>query len=492
MVGVLVWLLLFIFLSVYVFATRGEVSPVLEKTHPEAVRGITLTWAENDVYHTMAINWWTKSSSKSWVLYDIVPHRGVSNDYPHRVEGVVQKISTPRSTFKNCYHNVRLTGLKPGTTYYFICGGLGGWSEEYSFRTIGLDQHVKFVFGGDSREPHATEIYGPTFPGARIEVSKGAALEKPDFVVFGGDLVMNGYKEEQWEAWFDDVVDKLVFADKNGYKRLIPLVPSVGNHDLAYLHQIGIYGDMSDYDYFRGMFALPGNELWYTLDFPNIRLITLCAAYGVGFAEKGMDSEQRTERECAAQVDWLREQLKSAKQKWVITTHHVNPIGRSGFRPGMIKHWIPLFEEYRMPLNITGHAHHYTRTWPINHLELPPNFVDFDLTIGPSALWPKGPPIVKLANNSKDGVTYLVQGNWGAPMEFMEKDSYKLIYDCFAKAFARPSYNMIEDTDKGLHIVCKEAGKERNKTFGLSTVLDEFWLPYTTTEFPTAKYNITF
>lgn len=441
-------------------------------------RGIYLTWPENDVYHTMAASYWTEDYAKSWVWYDTVSRDGIPGKYTNQIKGVTHQISTTRSTWDNWYHDVVLRGLKPGTTYYFIVGSPGNWSKEYSFRTIGIDQQVKFVFGGDSRGPGPSELEGPVFPEARIAVSKAAAAEDPDFIVFGGDLVRQGSKEEQWEAWFDDVTAH--FVTKEG--RMIPIVPAIGNHDLA-----GVSG-MSDYDYYRGLFVLPNNELWYTLDFPDIRLLALCASYGSGWAEEGMSNGEKTEQEVLQQVDFLQERLQNATQKEVITVQHVDITGGKAFKQvdnswSMVEHWVPLFKKYGVALNLAGHWHRYVRTWPIKHFELGPE----------SEFWPNGTPIIDLAHNSEKGVTYLVNGAWGAPTEWMEKGSMCRIHDWFAAAYSRPAYTLIEETKKGLHITTKDvrAGWVYD-WFGLSHVMDEFTLPYTTEEFPPAEYNIAF
>lgn len=485
-----------------VLSDPGESSSALE------VNGIHLTWAENDVYHTMAVSWWTKGPAKSVVLYDTEAHKGASGKYAFKAEGDKHKITTTRSTWDNWYHDVGLTGLEPGTTYYFVCGGPQNWSDEYSFRTIGEDQKVKLVYGGDSRiVPYpGAEIEGP-LDYTRIIVSDDAAAENPDFVLFNGDMVWHGFEEEQWERWFDDVTGHLV-TDEG---RIIPLVPTIGNHDLAYLAWYGDEGegswmDMTDYDCYRGLFALPGNELWYTLDFPNIRLIILCAAGGTGFSEKPEPEEEapfggmsgayalRVVNEALAQVDFLEEQLAGAEQRWTLTTQHTSITGGYGLRPGdggegMIYHWVPLFEEYGMPMNLASHSHHYVRTWPIAHLELPEDFTDF----GESAqdLWPNGQPIVELAHNSEDGVIYEVQGNWGAACEWMEKDTSVRIYPWFAAARSRPTYTLIEDEGEGLHVTTKHAGVVWS-WYGIPKELDEFTLPFTTADFPTAEYTVAF
>ena len=453
-------------------------------------QGIHLTWSTNDVYRTMTISWWTEGSTDSAVKYGTR-----SGTYASEATGIQHQIKTKASTWEHQYHDVELIGLEPGRTYYFVCGGKDGWSKEYKFKTIGLNQQVRFVFGGDSRGFNVKkETVGPLFPEARRVVSDRAAKEKPDFVLFAGDMVYRGYREDQWQAWLEDIPGRLIIDGP--VPRIIPLVPVIGNHDCGYDQNIA---DMSDYDYYRGVFALPPvsgknehNELYYTLDFPGLHLVVLWTAGG---RRDGRSYGERVEREVVEQTGWLEQELErlSTTGDWVVTAQHFCIVSGHGLQPGnngwaTIHHWVPLFEKYRVPLNLAGHSHHYVRTYPMTDLILPKGFVDFDRS---GNQWPNGAPKYRLTPNSRDGVTYLVSGNWGAPIEWMEKDSSIRIYPWFAAAYARLSYVLIEVSDKGLHVATKAASYKGIRS-QKSKIIDEFTLPYETESFPTAEYNVAF
>ncbi|OYT50903.1 MAG: hypothetical protein B6U73_03040 [Desulfurococcales archaeon ex4484_204] len=147
---------------------------------------VHLSWSENDAYHTMTVMWWTEfEESVGYVVYDTGPHN-VTSEYAYMAEGSAHKVCYGACCFPGYWHEVGLTGLQPGTTYYFRVGGPGGWSREWKFRTLGLDENVKFVVGGDSRRPwgegYELKIY-PTsisnWPWARDWVTKSAASEDP-------------------------------------------------------------------------------------------------------------------------------------------------------------------------------------------------------------------------------------------------------------------------------------------------------------------------
>lgn len=451
-------------------------SATAEKFEPEQVH---LSWSTNDVYHTMTVMWWTESPGRDRVVYDTASHE-LPKKYAYRADGIhfqiapeVDRHGEPIETkFEGWYHETELTGLEPGTTYYFRVGGPGGYSQEWSFRTIGLDQNVKFVMGGDSRSPYAAyEIKSaPTaisnWPIARDWVTTGAAGEDPDFIVFGGDMVNEGRKQGDWNDWFDSMQECLV---KDG--RMIPIVAVIGNHEM------GAYPDVeSTYEWFKGVFANPGNELWFSLDFPNLHLTALSTTGGctATWWEPALE-------EAVAQVEWLESDLAGSDAEWKVVAFHVPYY--SGFVTGtgyasepFLKYWAPILEDpaYGVDLVIGGHVHNYLRSWPMRTTSVEEVTVDLPWTeVGYLAHY-------ELLRDSSAGVTYMVQGTWGAPTDPYVKGTECDIRDFMASASARPSYTVAELIGDGLHFVTKDISGE---------VLDEATLHYTTKKFPVPEYE---
>jgi len=435
---------------------------------------VHLSWSENDVYHTMTVMWWTEfEESGSYVVYDTEPHNATS-EYAYMVEGSAHKVCYGAHCFPGYWHEVELTGLQPGTTYYFRVGGPGGWSREWKFRTIGLDENVKFVIGGDSRRPwgegyelkiHPTSI--SNWPWARDWVTKAAASEDPAFVLFIGDLVESGNVWEDWANWFEGMEENLVTSDG----RMIPIVAIIGNHEM------GSYPNVeSTYDWFKGMFANPGNELWYSLDFPNLHITVLATTGGcVGtWWEPAVP-------EAEAQVEWLKNDLASSDAKWKIVAFHVPwytcfESGTGYTSEVYLKYWAQIIEDpaYGVDLVFSGHVHNYMRTWPLRTVEIKEVSVDKPWTkVGYKAVY-------ELKGNSEEGITYVVSGTWGAPTDPYVKGEPCQIRDFMASVAARPSYVVLELTpDGGLHYLAKDTSGK---------VIDEVTFPYTTEEFPTPGY----
>ena len=119
-----------------------------------------------------------------------------------------------------------------------------------------------------------------------------------------------------------------------------------------------------------------------------------------------------------------------------------------------------------------------------------PHFVDFGKNM---ELWPKGAPTYDMSKDSRDGVTYIVQGTAGATQWFEEGTAIR-IYPWMAAAFSRPSFTLVEIQGDKCHVVTEQAGptykEDQNRPLGV--VLDEFTLPYVTNYLPAAKYNVAF
>ncbi len=80
-----------------------------------------------------------------------------------------------------------------------------------------------FVAYGDSRfhDPRDTEAANPL---VRQTLVQAIALANPAFISFGGDIVYNGYDQDDWKVWDSETA---VWREKK-----IPVYPALGNHDL--------------------------------------------------------------------------------------------------------------------------------------------------------------------------------------------------------------------------------------------------------------------
>ncbi len=434
---------------------------------------IHLSWAVNDVYHTITIMWWTKYSiSGNIVVYDTESHENV-DEYKFRAVASVHRVCAYGKCFPGYWHEVTLTGLQPGTTYYFRVGGPGGWSEEYKFRTIEPGKPIRLVVTGDSRRPwgegYELKIHPESisnFPLSRIWLTKAIAAEDPDAVIIVGDFVNEGNNWRDWKEWFEDVTDNLITSDG----RIIPIIAIIGNHEM------GAYPNVeSTYEWFKGLFANPGNELWFSLDFPYTHVTALATTGGcVATWWEPMVKEAQE------QVEFLEQDLASTTAKWKIVAFHVpwyNCFESGTGYPSeiLMKYWAPIIEKYNTTLVFTGHVHNYMRSWPLKTVEIVEVSVDKPWTkVGYKYVY-------ELKHSSEEGVTYVVVGTFGAPTDPYVKDSPCQIREFMAEAYARPMYVLLYINETNIHYVAKDSS---------GTILDEVVFPYTVEEFTTPEYNV--
>jgi acid phosphatase type 7 len=137
---------------------------------------------------------------------------------------------------------------------------------------------LRFVAYGDTRfhNPADTEAANP---GVRVALVKAIADVNPAFICFTGDIVYNGYDENDWKVWDSETV---IWRDKK-----IPVYPALGNHDL--------HGDAN---------AALGNYFRRFPDLKNSRYYSVRAANAVALV---LDSS--LDETASPQGEWLAEKL---------------------------------------------------------------------------------------------------------------------------------------------------------------------------------------
>ncbi|MGC9308672.1 MAG: metallophosphoesterase [Thermoplasmatota archaeon] len=153
----------------------------------------------------------------------------------------------------------------------------------------------------------------------------------PDMVIHGGDMVDDGRVKEQWASWLNATMSLMQNA---------PLYGVLGNHE------------RNGSRYYE-IFALPGNEMWYSFDYGPYHFVVLDNYVPWG--------------ERSSQYAWLREDLARSMQPFKIVCFH-EPIYCSGGhlpRFDVRAVWEPLFIEHDVDLVFQSHCHYYQRTIPI-------------------------------------------------------------------------------------------------------------------------------
>lgn len=355
---------------------------------------IHLTWQDSNMSSTITVTWQTTySNSGNTVAYDEVSRNGNLSLYTYSATGTTHTYADASGYI----HDVELTGLKPNSTYYFVCGGEnGGYSDERSFQTASTQpSFLRFVAGGDCRTNWAQ----------RDSISSAMSKFNPNFVLLSGDFVYSGDNQTEWDSFFESL--HLYWIGDNNLT--IPIVPCLGNHE----------GNATNY---YEQFALPGNKQWYSLNWGNYVHITV------------LNSEADPSGD---QLDWLENDLASHENyTWKFVMFHKPPFSSSSIHGSWTEgqeYWCPLFDKYRVDIVFSGHVHAYERSKPINYTA--------------SKISPQ--------DSYSNGTMYIVSGGWGAPLHpsgsnWWTNYSSSVYHFVLVDVFANGTLNLEAKDDSGL------------------------------------------
>jgi predicted phosphodiesterase len=218
------------------------------------------------------------------------------------------------------HHEVQLTGLAPGSVYYYSVNQ----GETASFHSAPAPGVMPFRFA----------VLGDTRTGNQVHQAIVGQIVStaPDFVIHTGDLAASGNDPVQWQTFFD-IEEPLL--------RTAPLYPTLGNHE----------DNTANY---YASFHLPGNEAWYAFDYGNARFICL----------KVDDNPASVPYPDEEQMTWLEQQLASNTASWLIVYFHISMYtsrGEDALQTGLRERLEPLFQRYGVDIVFTGHNHSYER-----------------------------------------------------------------------------------------------------------------------------------
>jgi hypothetical protein len=341
---------------------------------------VYLTWARDDTAHSINVSWRTMERGYlGEVLYDTEPRGGDASLYRFRAVGNLDVTPVTHEGLKGYLHHVELTGLKPETTYYFICGHPEhGWSEERSFRTAPVRRtSFTFVVAGDSHSGADVRPY-PEWPESRDNNTKLMARQNPSFLLGLGDYAFYYDDQWEWDNWFR-ALDQYLLTPEG---LMIPIVPTMGNHEMVYPQPIDYIPEVDAWNYYA-RFNLPGNERWYALSWgPDLRIIVLDSEV--------LDTASGAWRE---QLRWLEDELEASKDYlWKVVIFHRRMVIGGTLEPRQ-EGWAFLFDKYRVDLVLSGHTHSYERSYPL------------DWTRAPGEVMQPG-----------EGTIYIIAGGWGGPV----------------------------------------------------------------------------
>lgn len=288
----------------------------------------------------------------------------------------------------------RLTGLSPGTTYFYRVGGAGGAYRPassvspFQFTTLSGNPcaPLRFILIGDNRQDIGTDS-NPVW----AEILTETLPHAPQFFVNTGDMVKNGHVAEEWASFID--------ASESGWA-LIPSILTMGNHD-----DDDIDGDGALYNQ---LYELPrnpvtGTEDYYSIDIGPIHFVSL-------------NTQHSGPSELNPMTAWLQSDLAATTKPWKIVFFHKSLYSRGHHSTGeddsaaLNKAFVPVLDATDVDFALSGHSHNYERFAPS---------VGLDSAFGGSGrTFPagSGAQVVALPTlpDGKTGTTYIVSGGAGA------------------------------------------------------------------------------
>ncbi|MEM8711316.1 MAG: metallophosphoesterase family protein [Planctomycetota bacterium] len=247
-------------------------------------------------------------------------------------------------------HELRITGLEPGTRYSYAVGNpqgtLAGGDADHWFRTappVGSPTPTRIWALGDAGTYNDNQ--------RRVRDAYGAfsANRETDLMLFLGDNAYRVGNDIEYQVALFEMYDEWI--------RNTPAWSTRGNHEL-------------DANAYFKAFTLPdqaqagglpsGVEDYYSFDFANIHFVCLDS----WASDKSLNGPMYT---------WCEADLQSTAQDWIIAYFHHPPYSKgshdSDLEANLIdmrKVFVPLLEDHGVAVVLSGHSHTYERSYLID------------------------------------------------------------------------------------------------------------------------------
>ena len=233
---------------------------------------------------------------------------------------------TTSSEYGDHQHKVVISGLQPGTKYYYKVDLYG--SGSFHTAPDSSAKSVKILAYGDTRSSPANQELVVT----RMRAAYAADPAFQSIVLHSGDWV-SGDGESYWTSQFFVNTNPQMHA----FQSEVPIEGVRGNHE-------------GSGAYFKKYFPYPYvSNCYWSYDYGPVHIVVLdqLVSYSPG----------------SAQYNWLINDLASTTRPWKVLMFHEPAWSAGGHRNNTAAQTYlqPLCKKYRVDLVLNGHNHYYAR-----------------------------------------------------------------------------------------------------------------------------------
>lgn len=328
-----------VLLSIFCLALFYAGAQTLPQQNPEVMR--TIPYLQNPGTDEMTVMWLTNVPARSWVEY------GTDSTDMKRARTFIEGVMVAN----NKINRIRLSGLQPGTRYYYrvVSQEITHYSSyRKEFGNTVRSDIKSFTTWSDEMRDFRVIVYNDIHSNMRMFNKLHSLVEKKpyDLVIFNGDCFDDVEKES-------DIVDRLLTYTPRIKSDEVPSIFIRGNHETrgAYsLHLWDYLGRMGGRSY--GAFSM-GDTRFVLLDCGEDKPDDHRVYYDMNdFTQHRID-----------QAEFLKEELQSKEfieANKRILIHHIPVFGvkRRSFSP-CSDLWIPVLENAPFNVALNGHTHRY-------------------------------------------------------------------------------------------------------------------------------------